>query len=200
MGSPGFILSCREADWLGAADRVKIEDDYGEDPVVLRLQPFSCDDAREFLSQEFPKVDAEQLLDHLGDRGIEGLYRNPLTLWLLGEVAQEEGSLPERRADLFDRACRVMLKEKNRRHDRDSHARRHEEGLLLASGALCATQLLCDCAGIYDGPYAKTPAGSLNIIDIEGLPFPFGGAAGDALRTRLFQAEGEKPVSRTSIA
>ena len=24
MGSPGFILSCREADWLGAADRVKI--------------------------------------------------------------------------------------------------------------------------------------------------------------------------------
>ena len=29
MDKPSFILSCREADWMGAADRIKIEDDYG---------------------------------------------------------------------------------------------------------------------------------------------------------------------------
>ena len=31
MGSPPFILTCREADWKGAADRIQIEDDYGSD-------------------------------------------------------------------------------------------------------------------------------------------------------------------------
>ena len=38
MGNPSFILSCREADWRGAADSIKIADDYGAVPVLLRLQ------------------------------------------------------------------------------------------------------------------------------------------------------------------
>ena len=37
MSYPPFILSCREADWLGATDRVRIEDDYGVAPVLLHL-------------------------------------------------------------------------------------------------------------------------------------------------------------------
>ena len=85
MSYPLFILSCREADWLGAADRVRIEDDYGVAPVLLHLQPFTRDDARTFLSQKFPDIDADGLLYHLADRGIEALYGNPLTLRLLGE-------------------------------------------------------------------------------------------------------------------
>ena len=91
MDKPSFILSCREADWMGAADRIKIEDDYGAAPVLLHLQPFAREDAIVFLSREFPEVDAETVLDHLADRGIEALYGNPLTLRLLGEVAQADG-------------------------------------------------------------------------------------------------------------
>ena len=53
------------------------------------------------------------------ERGIEDLCRNPLTLRMLGEVAQEELVLPDSRAELFDRACCVMLKEDNPRHSRD---------------------------------------------------------------------------------
>ena len=56
---PPFILSCREADWLGAADRVKIEQDYGVVPVLLRLQPFSYEDVLDFLTNEFPGIDAD---------------------------------------------------------------------------------------------------------------------------------------------
>ena len=97
MDKPSFILSCREADWMGAVDSIRIEDDYGAAPVVLHLQPFARDDAIVFLSNEFPKVDAEGVLDLLADRGIEALYGNPLTLRLLGEVAQADGQLPETR-------------------------------------------------------------------------------------------------------
>ena len=68
-------------------------------------------------------------------------------------------------------------------------ARGDEDDLLLASGAICATLLLCDLLGVHDGPVADTPAGFLNVADVDGLPFA--GAAADALGTRLFQADGE---------
>ncbi|MCY4555688.1 MAG: hypothetical protein OXF79_04775, partial [Chloroflexi bacterium] len=197
IGNPSFVLSCRAADWLGAADRVKIEDDYGVAPVLLHLRPFTEDDARAFLSEEFPAIDSAEVLEHLARCGIEALYENPLTLRMLGEVAQDDGPLPETRAHLFGHACRVMLREPNPRHHRDSHARRSEEELLLAAGALCAAQLLCGRIGIFDGPHMETTEGYLNAVDIAALPF--GGAANDALRVRLFQAEGENrfaPIHR----
>ena len=189
VGNPSFILSCRAADWLGAADRAKIEDDYDAAPVLLHLRPFTEDDAHAFLSEEFPAIDSAEVLTHLARCGIESLYENPLTLRMLGEVAQDAGPLPETRAHLFGRACRVMLKEENRRHHQSSHVRRNEEELLMGAGALCAAQLLCDCIGIFDGPNMETPEGYLNAGDM--AEFPFGGTVNDALRVRLFQAEGE---------
>ena len=197
MGKPSFILSCREADWMGAADHIKIEDDYGAAPVVLQLQPFARNDAIVFLSREFPAVDANEVLTHLADRGIEALYGNPLTLRLLGEVAQTGGRLPETRAQLFECACRVMLVERNPRHYDASHVQRSEEELLLAAGAVCAAQLLCSCIGVYMGPILLTPGGFLNDSDIAAIAH--GGAVSDSLKTRLFRAEGENrfdPIHR----
>ena len=189
MGNPPFVLSCREADWRGAADRVKIEDDYGASPVLLHLQPFTRKDAHAFLSGEFPEVDANELLDGLEQRGVESLYGNPLTLRMLGEVMQEEGVLPETRVQLFDRACRVMLEERNPRHQGGTHAHRSPDELLLAVGAICAAQLLCGRIGVYTGPFAEWPGGFLHVSDISTLPY--GHAAEDALRTRLFRGDGE---------
>ena len=114
-------------------------------------KPFTHDDAHTFLSQEFPEIDADGLLTHLADRGIETLYGNPLTLRLLGEVAQAEGLLPETRVELFDRACRVMLNEDNFRH----HVEKTEEEILLAAGAICAAQLLCGRIGVHTAPYPE---------------------------------------------
>ncbi|MDE0372820.1 MAG: hypothetical protein OXI73_09795, partial [Rhodospirillales bacterium] len=147
-GNPTFILTCREADWQGAAARAKIEQDYATDPILLRLQPFSANDTYGFLSQEFPEINADELLDHLMEHGIWDLSGNPLTLRMLGEVARRTGRLPDSRTDLFDRACRVMLEERNQLHKGDPHARRAEDELLLAAGAICAAQLICDRAGV----------------------------------------------------
>ena len=209
IGNPPFILSCRESDWLGAADRVRIEDDYGVPPLLLHLQPFAREDAGSFLSQEFPDVDADGLLAHLAAHRIEALYGNPLTLRLLGEVAQAEGSLPETRVQLLDRACPLLLKEDDRRHHLpDSHAYQGEEELLLASGAICAAQLLCGRVGVHTGPNTETPDDWLNVAEIAGLPF--GKVSREALKTRLFHAQGGKPfrtyppsdcrVSRSHVA
>lgn len=82
MDNPPFIMSCREADWQGAADRRQIEDDYGVAPVLLHLEPFSRDDALTFLANEFPEINGSVLLQRLAKRGVESLYENPLTLRL----------------------------------------------------------------------------------------------------------------------
>ena len=58
------------------------------------------------------------------------------------------------------------------------------------AGAICAVQVLCARSGVYAGRYVDTPDDCVSIADI--APLPFGEAAEDALRTRLFQAEGER--------
>lgn len=192
-GNPPFILSCREADWKGAIDRTRIEDDYGDTPLLLHLQPFSRDDALRFLSDEFPAIDAADTLHQLAGRGLDSFYQNPLTLRLLGEVVERTGLLPERRAKLLEQACGVMLQEENPRHLDDRHVQRSDEELLLAAGAMCATQILCARSGIFAGPYRNTPDDCVHVADVS--PLPFGEFADGALRTRLFQAEGERRFS-----
>ena len=167
----------------------EIEDDYEIAPRLLHLQPFARNDARGFLLDRFPSLDAATVLDHLASRGLDGFYQNPLTLGLLGEVAQETGVLPEHRAALLERACSVMLPEENPRHHHRTHAHRTDEELLLAAGAICASQVLCARSSVYAGRYADTPEDCVNVADVARLPF--GEAAEDALRTRLFPADGE---------
>ena len=182
------ILACRAAEWRDAADLARIEDAYAREPAVLYLAPFDEDEARAFLAEEYPGVQVHALLRHLRNRELSHVSSNPLVLRLFAEAAQGGGGLPGTRAELLERASRAMAG-----HDSGSQVvmlfRGDEEDLLLASGAICATMLLCDLAGVQDGAAEEAPAGLLNIAEIEQLPF--GGAAADALATRLFRADGE---------
>ena len=187
-GNPQFMVSCRSAEWRGAVDRARIEAEYAGELTTLYLMPFDDDQAHAFLKHEFPGVQVHALLQNLENRTLVHACRNPLCLRLFGEIAQAGGGLPGNRAELFAQGCRAMLG-----HDGGGRtvpaARSDEDDLLLASGAMCATLLLCDLMGVHDGPVEDSPAGFLNVSDVDGLPFA--GAAADALGTRLFQADGE---------
>jgi len=188
LGYPRFILSSREVDWRGAADRIKIEDDYGQHAILLHLLAFDRDDAALFLCRNFPSVDAEGVLTHLADRGLEEIYKNPLTLRLIGEVAASDEALPNSRAQLLDRACQLLVQEENPRHHDAAHAHAEADKLLLAAGAYAAAQLLCDLAGLFNGPAGKTPDGCVHFGSIGALPHVE--VIDAALHTRLFEAEG----------
>lgn len=197
LGNPPFILSSREADWAGAAARVQIEDDYGQAVQLLRLQPFDRDDAAQFLAANFPSVDADAVLEHLANHGLEEIYGNPLTLRMIGEVADAEEALPQTRSALLERACALMLVEANERHHAASHTKQAAESLLLGAGTIAAGLLLCDCAAAFTGPIGGATAEVLPLAEIERLPLA--SAAGEALKTRLFQADGENrfaPIHR----
>ena len=108
---------------------------------------------------------------------------------MIAEVAGNEGALPDTRAGLFERACHVMLRERNPRHHGDSHVQRTGEELLLAGSGICAAQLLCGFTGVDDGPAMETQRGFVNIAEVSALPFS--AVANDALKTRLFTTDGE---------
>ena len=186
--SPLPVLACRTAEWRDAADLARIGDAYAGKPMVLYLAAFGEDEARAFLAEEYPGVQVHALLQHLRSRELAHVCRNPLVLRLFGEAARGGGGLPETRAELLERASRAMAGQ-DKRSPVVRLVRTDEEDLLLASGAICATMLLCGLAGVHDGAAAETPAGFANVADIEALPF--GGAAADALATRLFRADGD---------
>jgi len=197
LGYPDFIMSCRAADWRGAADRVKIKDDYGVDATMLALEPFDRDDAAAFLMAAFPTLDPERLLAHLVGRGLHDIYGNPLTLRLLGEVAIDGGALPNSRGELLAQACPKLVLETNDRHKDRPHAGQEPDDLMLSAGAGATAFLLCDKLGVFSGAQADLPQAYFSLASVRSLPSA--DLFDEATKTRLFKGEGENllvPVHR----
>src|SRR5882757_327808 len=84
--APPFILSCRSREWQ-ARSVTNLRRLYGADPKILTLEPFDGAEARAYLLGRYPSVNADHVLGHLAAHSLEDLYRNPLTLGLMGRVA-----------------------------------------------------------------------------------------------------------------
>ena len=89
---PPFILSCRSREWQ-ARSLTNLRQLYGAEPQVLTLEPLDRHAARAFMLAHYPSVDGEHVLDHLERHMLQDLYRNPLTLGLMGRVAAVDAQL-----------------------------------------------------------------------------------------------------------
>lgn len=188
LGRPNFRLSCREADWLGENDRKHLEavSPDGE-PILLRLDPLTDDDACRLVSDHLAPPDAEAFFAAASKHGLEALLRNPQTLELLVRVFRDSGRLPESRLDTFERASALLAREPNEEHQLGGRAR-PAKSVLEAAGWLCAVQLLSRSAGhrLTD----EDPGdGYLPISLDDGIPREDLRAA---LRTRLFESDSER--------
>ena len=161
-------------------------------PCCSICGPFTEYDARAFLSVvHFPRSIRPRCWRTLRASGIESLYENPLTLRMLGEVAQDDGLLPENRAQLVRfAACRVMLKERNRRQPPGcpcSQKRRR-----AAAGSRCPMHGTADVRPRRD--IRRSERGVVGGLPERGRhceSFRLRKAANDVLRVRLFQSESE---------
>jgi hypothetical protein len=188
IGYPLFIMSCRAADWNGSADRHKIREDYGVEPILARIEPFSRADAKRVLSSR-EGVAAEQLLEELDRRDLSEFYANPLTLTLIAEIAEYKQGLPNGRADLLERASQLLVRERNPIHQRRESGMANVDGLLDSAGAIFAHLLLSGSLGIADRPWDTIPPGFVAIGDLAGMPGAPVTAA--ALKSRLFRSNEE---------
>lgn len=184
LGHPRFRLSCREADWLGENDRQHLTTVSKDKSVtVLRLDPLTESDIGQIL-ENHGIDDTQAFMADAFDRRIDGLLANPQTLEMLATVVAAGREWPESRLQIFEQACRYLVREHNEEHIA-AHRLANAPDLLDAAGRLCAVQLI---SGIYGytqrpgTPESDFPA--LEEIEYENLD-----ALQSVLSTKLFKAE-----------
>lgn len=188
LGRPNFRLSCREADWLGENDRKHLEAvSPGGEPVLLRLDPLTDDDARRLASDHLCASEAGAFVARASKHGLKALLRNPQTLELLVRVFRESGRLAESRLDTFERASALLAREPNEEHRLGGEAR-PAPSVLEAAGWLCAVQLLSRSAG-HSLTDEEPGDGYLPISLDDGIPRE---NLRVALGTRLFESDSEQ--------
>ena len=148
LPGPRFRLSCREADWLGAYDRKRLEKvaPNGE-LAVLRLDPLTAADAEKIAASDARVKDAAIFLKEAKAKGLHPLLASPQNLVLLIEAAAD-GDWPETRREMFEFACRQLVRESNDEHLVSDRLRPGDEPLLEDAGRICALLLLSGIPGV----------------------------------------------------
>lgn len=187
--NPKFLLSCRSADWNGSTDRYKINQDYGVEPTTLHLQPFTYEDAKNFLVSYSQKINADHVLDELHKHDLKEFYINPLTLTLIAEIAAAGQGLPTGRVELLDRASELLTSERNPAHQRSSAAQSSLDDLLESAGAIFSHLLLSGSTGLTDRPREQVPDGYIHLSELNNIADA--PAISAAMKTRLFQSPDE---------
>ena len=195
LGFPRFILSCRTADWRSATSLQGLADAYGEKPIELHMEPLVRNEAAELLGRRVGRPRAEQTLDDLEVRGLEGLWANPQTLSLLGEAAGANLSTISRGA-LFEAALDAMWREHREEKGGGALATMSRDEVLDAAGAAFAALILTGADAV--SRRVNELASDLRLADLAALP----GAARlpASLDSRLFASRGPERFSYTHRA
>ena len=190
LGKPRFRLSCREADWFGAADRERLTAVSADGTTkVLRLDPLSEEQVRRLLAGRMRDVD--DFLIQARAQGIDELLGNPLDLELLAK-AVAGGPWPKTRLQTLERACKQLVQEPSRERPQARPRTSTDEELLDAGGLLCAVALLAGKAGYsLDSVAPGRWHPSLSAVARRDLPM-----LKTAVETRLFTVEGGRAVPR----
>lgn len=194
--APPFILSCRSREWQARGVR-NLRRLYGAEPKILKLEPFDRTEARAYLIAKHPSIDPDHVLDHLAAHSLDELHHNPLTLGLMGRVAESDAQLPASRAALFERVCTLVWPE----HDSDRQdgglAQLAQDEALDAVGAIAAGLLFAGAEAASVAGAAQVQQGDLRLSDLETLPRAK--AARELFSSKLFQSVGTwraKPIHR----
>lgn len=186
-GSPEFILSCRAREWQ-ARSGTSLRQIYGADPGIFALEPLSRNEASAFLIQRFAKADADHVLGHLDQHGLAELYRNPLTLGLMGQVAVHDTHLPLTRAALFERVCKLIWSEHDPERQDGGLGQITEDSALSAASAIMAGLLFAGAEAVSVAGPTQVLDGDVRLADLESLPGA--GAVRAIFSSKLFHGVG----------
>lgn len=186
-GCPRFVLSCRSREWQSRSLR-SLKEIYGVEPLVVSIEEFTREEASAFWSSRGFTSSVDPVLDGLDEQGLSDLYRNPLTLSLLGRVADSGKSLPATRAELFGHVCELIWREENDARQNTQLAQINQEQALSSAGACMAAMIFGGVDAIRLGGIAERQEGEVWIGDLEDLP---GGAhARSVVASKLFKNVG----------
>lgn len=183
LGCRSFRLACREADWLGASDRDRLNSVFGDgELMILRLNPLSEECVVEILRENHCVEDADEFVRTAKDRGLTDLLGNPLSLELLFRSVGSTAAWPKSRKETLELAVKALVSEVNPEHLAAGDEKPGTSELLEAAGRLCALLLLSGA----DGFALPGGGGNGRFFGLERIPGPGGDVLRHALRTRLF--------------
>lgn len=183
LALPRFILSCRVADWRKATALQGITDFYDSVPLELYLDPLDRADATRFLTATMGKNAAKDTIQHLDERGLDGLWRNPQTLNLVADVVAK-GTLPTSKGALFAEATKLLWSEHREERAGTPFAQLAKDTVLDAAGAAFAALILTGGEAIS----RKAQAAEGDIPLAEATYLPGAGELPNILGSRLFAA------------
>lgn len=188
LGCPRFRLSCREADWLGASDSEALKQVSPDSEIIaLHLDPLNDSDIAEILRHKTAVSDPAEFMRQAREHRLNELLRNPQVLSLLVEAVGSD-EWPKSRMQVYEMACRKLIKDENCEHRRAKREQPLPEAILLdAVGYLCAIQLLSGVAG-FSLDEERVDDQHPCWTELIASSFPLFAA----LKTNLFQSDGEE--------
>ena len=199
LGRPRFRLSCRWADWMAATDRNRLR---GVSPdgkiIVLRLDPLSERNVKDILANNYGVEETDAFIKTARERGVRQLLQNPQTLELLAESVLR-GKWPDSRKEMFQEACRWLVRERNPEHLAANPSNADIAPLIKAAGRLCAVQLLAGTAGYTLPDRAEPDDAYPSLTEVDGEARS---RMRQVLGTRLFvgMSEGKLAPTHRQIA
>ncbi|WP_299328684.1 hypothetical protein [uncultured Psychrobacter sp.] len=196
LGSPQFILSCRQIEWSESSIS-SIKDYYDKEPIITSIQPFNRTDAITFLNEnEKFTGDTEDIIQRLDEVNLSNFYESPLTLELLTHINTK--TLPDNKADILNLATQNLWQEVN--NQAPNHLKKTgKKTILECAGFICATLLLAQKQVVFTGITAKTLDQALNIYELKSMYSEE--LLLDTLKCRIFKSSGDsqsfKPMHRT---
>ncbi len=181
LGSPPFFLSCRANDWRDVAKQA-IREDYGREPIELRLDALTSAEAMTFLAARHGDRSARTFVTRMDDLAIAEFYGNPLTLQLIDRLAARPEGLPLNRADLYLRASDDLRQEQNPERPYSTLTALSKTQALDAAGAAAAALILTGSEAINVGAQGAATPGDIQFSVIAALP------GGDGARIILSRA------------
>lgn len=191
-GRPRFILACRAREWQSRAES-ELKAIYGDSPLVVSIEDLSRAEARAFWTMRAFRTDSTAVLDRMDEQNLSDLYKNPLTLILLGAVADSGRGVPRTRAELLEHVCELSWQEHDEAKQGIPLARLTQTQALSAAGAMMASTILSGAEAINLTSAGASADGDLPIAEVEALP---GGAAARAvISSKLFKTVGKSRAS-----
>ena len=197
LGSPRYRLSCREADWLGDIDRVRLQTVSPSATIVVAHLDALSDEQIALLLRSHGVADVDAFIEKATQHRLENLLHNPLLLRLLATAVNLGSSWPGSRKQTYALACENLVAEKNVEHASVNRgARTSTQEVLNDAGVICAVMLLSGASEIHaEGPQESR----ITHADLEGILSP--AAVQRAISTNLFRSSGtsvgREPIHRT---
>lgn len=146
IGPKSIRISCRSADWLGAADASKFKDIFNGNYAIATLQPLTVEQQSKLISDE-GIADNSSFFENAEKHGLDNLLGNPQTLKMIASVVKG-GKWPESKIELFEQSCEKLLAEHDPNRTRKGTGEFISNELIDTAGAICACILISNTHSI----------------------------------------------------